>query len=182
MVLVDRLINGDVHLLEEDAVSGDFVASVHRNNIADDELSDLDSPGFASSAVDLNFLVADLGLQFEPLLIFGPIAEGLDDCCEEKAEEDHKALNKSRVTIAEEAKEEVEGCRPNQVDRVDIFELTRELGPEEVLDQRQSDFVLTEYLVTPSEVSIVSDDASVDAGVEKPRKPLDVVYRLQNGE
>lgn len=69
-VAVHGLVDDDVTLFEENAVRGHAVAALDRNDVANDKIRDLDSPGIAIAAEDLNFLVSDLCLQFKPLLVF----------------------------------------------------------------------------------------------------------------
>jgi len=83
------LINVHVHLLDKKAVSWDAVALVEQDNVTDNQVFDVNSLGGAILATENGDLfVHNFGLEAQELLLFAPIATGLDRGSEEDSEVD----------------------------------------------------------------------------------------------
>ena len=73
------LINFHVHLINKEAISGDAVALVKQDDIADDELIHKDGLGGAVLASkDSNLFIHDFLAELQELLFLAPIADSLD--------------------------------------------------------------------------------------------------------
>ena len=78
-----------VHLLDQDAVSGHAIALVEEDDVANDEIFAEDGLGGAVlAAEDSDLFVLDLVLEAQELLLFTPVAEGLDHGGKEDGEVD----------------------------------------------------------------------------------------------
>ena len=78
-----------IHLLDQDAVGGHAIACVEKDDVANDEIFAVDGLGGAVLATeDRDFLILDLILEAQELLLFTPITEGLDHGGKEHGEVD----------------------------------------------------------------------------------------------
>jgi len=74
------MINGDVHLFNQDAISWDSVTLLKIDNISDNELGNWDFlNGTISTSVDLNPLIVDFFPKLQELSFFLPVTETCDD-------------------------------------------------------------------------------------------------------
>jgi len=79
------MINGDVHLFNQDAISWDSVTLLKIDNISDNELGDWDFlNGSISTSVDTNLLVVDFFPELQELSFFLPVTETCDDADKHK--------------------------------------------------------------------------------------------------
>jgi len=70
------LINCDVHLFDQDAISWDSVSLLKIDNISDYNFSDSNLFNCSvSSSVDTNFLVVDFFSELQKLSFFPPVTE-----------------------------------------------------------------------------------------------------------
>jgi hypothetical protein len=73
------LINSDVHLFDQDAISWDSVTLLKINNITDNEFSDWDFfNGSVSTSIDTNFLFVNFFSKLQKLSFFPPVTETCD--------------------------------------------------------------------------------------------------------
>jgi len=83
--VVELMINGDVHLFNQDAISWDSVTLLKIDNISDNELGDWNFlNGSISTSVDTNLLVVDFFPELQELSFFLPVTETCDDADKHK--------------------------------------------------------------------------------------------------
>ena len=134
-----------------------------------------------SSSVHNLLVIVDLVLQLEVLLLLLPVAEGADHRTEEETSVDGERLDVSSVTFAKDTEAEVDGRSPDQ----DYHILILEVSTQEVevgLNLGQSDLVLSEDSLSPSDVLVVTHDTCVHVRVKKVTEPLVVPTILKNVE
>lgn len=82
LCFVHALVNGDVHLLNKNAVSWDSVALLNVDDISNDQVSDGDRcAGSMAASVNNDGLVVDFILQFKELSLFDPVTGSRNERC-----------------------------------------------------------------------------------------------------
>lgn len=91
--VVVLLVDVHIHFFDKDTVGGDAVALLEQDDVSNDKVLHKDGLGgavLASKNSDL--LTHDLLAELEELLLFTPVANGLDCAGEEHGEEDRDGL------------------------------------------------------------------------------------------
>jgi hypothetical protein len=84
--VVELMINGDVHLFNQDAISWDSVTLLKIDNISDNELGDWNFlNGSISTSVDTNLLVVDFFPEVQEVSFLLPVTETCDDADKHKS-------------------------------------------------------------------------------------------------
>ena len=117
--------------MEKEAVSGDAITLVEQDDVADDEVLNVDSlAGAVLAAENLNLLVHDLLLEAQELLLLAPVAQSLDHASEDDGEEDGEGFEPLLALGGEDADDKHGNSEAEQDQNVDLIELVEEDGPE----------------------------------------------------
>ena len=121
-----------VHLSDEEAVGGDAVTLVEQNDVTNNKVLGVDGLSGAVLATEHgDFLVHDLGLETQELLLFTPVTEGLDHGGKEDGEVDGDGLEPFLAGIShEEADDEGDSGEDEEDLDVEFVELVPEDLPE----------------------------------------------------
>lgn len=106
------LVDSHIHLFEEEAVSGDAVTLVDKDDVTDDEVGYVDGLGCAVLTTQYcHLFVHDLFAESQELLLFAPITEGLNCGREEHGKVDRDTLEPLAILEAttEDSHEEADG-------------------------------------------------------------------------
>jgi len=173
------LINMHVHLLDKEAVSGDAVTLVEQNDVANNKVLNVDGLRGAVLATEYgDFLVHDLLLEAQELLLFTPVTEGLDHGGKEDGEVDGDGLEPLLAGIShEEADDERDGGEDQEDLDVEFVELIPENLPERS-HAREGLLVFSEEFLSSLDIFDVADNASLlvsRQGVDESLMPADLL-------
>lgn len=77
--MVHGLVNHNVHLVNEDAVSWHAITLLNVNDVTDDEIFELDGVcGAVGSSINNDLLLVHLVLQTKELFVLAVVADGTD--------------------------------------------------------------------------------------------------------
>jgi len=110
------------------------------------------------------------------------LADSLDEVGEEDTAINHESFNVCRTAAAEIRETKVERGSPNEVDDVVVFVLSGKLDPPERLDLGHGHEVLAKELSASLQISLVTDDTSMRAGVNQASQTRDVLNSLEDLE
>lgn len=165
--MVHALVDGDVHLLKENTVSGDQVALLDVDDIADDQMSDRNGGASSvASSIHDNSLIIDFVPQFEELSLFDVIARGRNDRRKQQSAVNGQRLHIRVPVAAERGDDKVKGCSPHQEDDVGVFKLSGQKG-EERLNLRHGDEMSPKYFLPSLKINFVTDDAALPVSIEQ---------------
>jgi len=130
--VVVALVDEHIHLLNEQAVGWDAVASFKDNDVTNNKIGGEDLLGGSILASeDGNFLVLNLSLELKELSLFSPVTESLDQAGENDCKVDREALNPLVVgSVGSEGEQEEHGGHDEQKLHVKLVKLVPEDGPE----------------------------------------------------
>ena len=143
------LVDMHIHFLDQDAVSGDAIALVEEDDVANNDILRVDSLGGAVLATKYdNLLILNLVLQAQELLLFTPVTEGLDHGGKEDGEVDGDRFEPllavdTFLLFGEDAHEQRDGGEDQEDLDVPLVELVPQDLPEGA-DGWQGLFVLSE--------------------------------------
>ena len=90
------LINGDVHLFNQDTISWNFISLLNIYNISNNEINDWNFfYSSISTTVNLYFLVIDFFSNLQELSFFPPVTETCDKADKQETSVDCQRLNVS---------------------------------------------------------------------------------------
>ena len=142
------LVNLHIHFLNEEAVSGATVTLVKKDNVTNDEVLNIDGlGGSVGTTEDGNFFVHNFLTEAQKLLLFTPVAEGLDQSGENHGKVDRDGLEPLVLHVLEQADDQRGGTEDKKDLHVELVELVPQDGPERA-DSWQRSLVFAEAKLT----------------------------------
>ncbi len=125
------LVDLHIHLLDEEAVGGATVTLVKKDNVTNDEVLNIDGlGGSVGTAEDGNFFVHNFLTEAQKLLLFTPVAKGLDQSGEKHGKVDRDGLEPLVLHVLEQADDQRGGTEDEKDLHVKFVELVPQDGPE----------------------------------------------------
>jgi len=151
------LIDSDVHLFDQEAISWDSVSLLKINNITNNEFSNWDFfNGSVSTSVDTNFLIVDFFSKLQKLSFFPPVTETCDKADKQKTSVDSQRLYVSSCWSSENRCNKINCGSPTKHDAVGIFKLSGRQF-KETFNLWHCNLVFPKNRLSSNDIHLISD-------------------------